>query len=132
LNTNIQPTFDNINDWIKTFVPEKDLFFLPENELDCFKEYLSNVLVIPQEEFFEHSSYKQIQFANSYEYWGISKEVKFILVTPSEWVNKLPVNKRNDLFYIQKEVERGLIYPTSDLSVPRRGTSKRKYLDLIN
>lgn len=115
MNTNIQPTFDIITDWIKDFVPEKDLFFLPENELDCFKEYLSNVLVIPQEEFFEHSSYKQIQLANSYEYWNISKEVKYILVTPSEWVNKIPANKKNHLFHIQKEVERGLIYPISDL-----------------
>jgi hypothetical protein len=117
LNTYIQPTFDNINEWIKAFVPERDLFFLPENELDSFEEYLSSVLVIPQEEFFEHSSYKQIQLANSYEYWGISKEVKFILVAPSEWVTKLPVNKKRELFHIQKEVERGLIYPISDFSI---------------
>ena len=107
-----------MKDWIKAFVPENDLFFLPEKELACFKDYLSNVLVIPQEEFFEHSSYKQIQLVNSYEYFNLSKEViKYILVAPSEWVNDLPANKKSDLFHIQKEVGRGLIYSISDLSI---------------
>lgn len=130
MKTNIQPTFDNINHWIKTFVPENDLFFLTENKLACFKEYLSNVLVIPQEEFFEHSSYNQIQLVNSYEYYNISKEaIKYILVTPSNWVNNLPANKKNDLFHIQKEVGRGLIYPISDLSVDT-STLKENIIEL--
>ncbi|KPL60999.1 hypothetical protein [Rossellomorea vietnamensis] len=111
-----QPTPDAIKEWIKAYVPDKDLFFLPENNLASFKEYLSNVLVVPHEEFKNHSTYKQIQLANSYEYWNLSKEVKYVLVTPPGWVNHLPVEKKDDLFHIQVEVGRGLIHPISDFT----------------
>jgi hypothetical protein len=117
LKRKIQPASDILKEWIKTFVPDKDLFFLPENKLASFKEYLHNALVIPHEEFNNHSSYKQIQLVNSYEYWNISKDVHYVLVTPSGWVNHLPAKKKIDLFQIQKEVGRGLIHPISDFSV---------------
>jgi hypothetical protein len=113
----IQPTPDTMKKWIQTFVPDKDLFFLPEKNLASFKEYLSNVLVVPHEEFKNHSTYKQVQLANSYEYWNLSKEVKYVLVTPPGWVNDLPAKKKIELFKIQAEVNRGLIHPISDFSV---------------
>ncbi|MCA0147203.1 hypothetical protein LCD52_00220 [Rossellomorea vietnamensis] len=113
----LQPTQDILKEWIKAYVTDKDLFFLPETNLASFKEYLSNVLVVPHEEFKNHSTYKQVQLANSYEYWNLSKEVKHVLVTPPGWVNDLPDEKRNDLFRIQVEVNRGLIHPISDFSV---------------
>ncbi|OXS59554.1 hypothetical protein B0G93_11025 [Bacillus sp. V-88] len=112
-----QPTPDAIKEWIKAYEPDKDLFFLPENNLASFKEYLSNVLVVPHEEFKNHSTYKQVQLANSYEYWNLSKEVKYVLVTPPGWVNHLPAEKKIELFEIQVEVGRGLIHPISDFSV---------------
>ncbi|RBP04445.1 hypothetical protein [Rossellomorea aquimaris] len=116
----IQPTPNTIKEWIQTYVPDKDLFFLPETKLASFKEYVSNVLVIPHEEFMNHSSYKQIQLVNSYEYWNLSKDVAYVLVTPPGWVNHLPVEKKIDLFRIQIEAGRGLIHPISDYTV---GTS---------
>ncbi|MGF3104054.1 hypothetical protein [Rossellomorea sp. DUT-2] len=120
----IQPTSDNMREWIKAYVPDKDLFFLPEDKLASFKEYISNVLVIPHEEFMNHSSYKQIQFANSYEYWSISKEVNYVLVTPPGWCDRLPDEKKIDLFHIQTEVGRGLIHPISDFSVDTSSLSE--------
>ncbi|WP_299739071.1 hypothetical protein [uncultured Rossellomorea sp.] len=113
----IQPTPNTMKEWIQTYVPDKDLFFLPETKLASFKEYVSNILVIPYEEFMSHSSYKQVQLANSYEYWNISKEVNYVLVTPFGWINHLPAEKKIDLYHIQKEVGRGLIHPISDFSV---------------
>ncbi|CAN7279308.1 hypothetical protein [Rossellomorea sp. LjRoot5] len=113
----IQPTPDTMKKWIKMYVPNKDLFFLPESNLASFKEYLSNVLVVPHEEFKNHSSYKQVQLANSFEYWNLSKDVDYVLVTPPGWVNHLPVEKKIELFQIQVAVGRGLIHPTSDFSV---------------
>lgn len=113
----IQPTSETKKEWIKAYVPDKDLFFLPENKLAPFKDFLSSVLVIPHEEFMNHSSYKQVQLANSYEYWNISKEVKYVLVTPPGWCDCLPSEKKIDLFHIQAEVERGLIHPISDFSL---------------
>jgi hypothetical protein len=110
----LQPTADILKHWIKAYVPDKDLFFLPEANLASFKDYLSNVLVVPHEEFKNHSSYKQVQLANSYEYWNLSKDVAYVLVTPPGWVNHLPADKKMELLQIQVEVGRGLIHPFSD------------------
>ena len=112
----LQPTSDTIKEWINTYVPDKDLFFLPDTNFTSFKEYIDNALVIPHEEFKNHSSYKQVQFANSYEYWNLSKDVAYVLVAPPGWVNHLPAEKKIELFHIQVEVGRGLIHPISDFS----------------
>jgi hypothetical protein len=133
----IQPTPDTIKQWIQTYVPDKDLFFLPEANLASFKEYLNNVLVVPHKEFMNHSSYKQVQLTNSYEYWNLSKDVTYVLVTPPGWVNHLPAEKKTDLFHIQVAVGRGLIHPISDSSVDTSSLShnlieveREKYLIL--
>ena len=106
-----------MKEWIKTYVPDKDFFFLPETTLASFKEYVRDALVIPHEEFKNHSTYKQVQLANSYEYWNLSKNVSYVLVTPPGWVNHLPAGKKIDLFHIQVAVGRGLIHPISDSSI---------------
>lgn len=116
MKTKLQPTNNTITEWIKTYVPNKDLFFLPGTNFASFKEYIRDVLVIPHEEFKNHSTYKQIQLANSYEYWNLSKEVSYVLVTPPGWVNHLPTEKKIELFQIQVEMGRGLIHPISDFT----------------
>ncbi|WP_226673421.1 hypothetical protein [Rossellomorea aquimaris] len=112
----LKPTPDILKEWIKSYVPEKDLFFLRGTDLDRFKEYLTNVLVIPHEEFKNHSSYKQVQFANSYEYWNLSKDIAYVLVAQPGWVNHLPAEKKIELLHIQVAVGRGLIHPISDFT----------------
>lgn len=89
------------------------MFFLRSKDIAMFEEYLQGVLVIPQEEFFNHSSYKQIQLVNSYEYWNISKEVAYVIVARPDWVNRIPVQLKKELFKVQVEVKRGLIYSIS-------------------
>lgn len=109
----IQPSKDQIDHWIKAYVPEKDLFYLREKDLITFENHLHNVLIIPKEEFFEHASYKQIQLVNSYEYWNLSKEVEFIIVATPDWFINLSVQKKMILNSIQLEVGRGLVFPVS-------------------
>ncbi|WP_374054528.1 hypothetical protein [Rossellomorea sp. FM04394] len=116
MKRNLQPTPDILQEWIKTYVPDKDMFFLRGTDLARFKEYLTNVLVIPHEEFQNHSSYKQVQLSNSYEYWNLSKDVAHVLVTPPGWVNHLPAEKKIELFHMQVAVGRGLIHPISEFS----------------
>ena len=116
MKTKLQPTNDTISEWIKTYVPNKDLFFLPGTNFASFKEHIRDVLVIPHKEFKNHSSYKQVQLANSYEYWNLSKDVAYVLVTPPGWVNHLPAEKKIELFHIQVAVGRGLIHPISNFS----------------
>ncbi|WP_430787334.1 hypothetical protein VBD025_16175 [Virgibacillus flavescens] len=113
----IQPSKEIIEKWIRDYVPEKDIFFLPEKNLKSIDGYLQNALVIPREEFFQHKSYNQIQLANSYESWNISLEAEYVIVAPPDWVNSLPSKTKAQLFHIQKEMGRGLIYPVLDLSI---------------
>ncbi|WP_313894423.1 hypothetical protein [Psychrobacillus sp.] len=109
----IVPTKEQVNTWINAFVPDKDLFFIEETQLMGFEDYLKEVLVMPTEEFFNHSSYNQIQLVNSYEYWNISSKANYIIVAPASWLTNLPVEKRKELLTIQVKVGRGLIFSSS-------------------
>ncbi|MFF2753095.1 hypothetical protein ACFVR1_04975 [Psychrobacillus sp. NPDC058041] len=118
MNVQIQPTQEQIDHWIEKYVPEKDLFFLREKELLNFVDYLHEVLVIPKDEFFNHASYLQIQLVNSYEYWGISNDIQYVILAHSGWVTTLSSETRATLFSIQVSINRGLILPLSLFSEP--------------
>lgn len=109
----IEPAKEQIAVWTKKFVPENDLFFISKNDLRIFEEYLSHVFVIPRKEFFNHSTYNQIQFVNSYLYWNISAEVEYVIVAPPSWITYLPKQKKKELFKIQIRLARGLIFSLS-------------------
>ncbi len=66
----IKPTQDVLASWISSYVPTKDLFFLTE-EHDQKRANFLDVLVMPSDEFFDHSTYSQINYVNSYEFWNI-------------------------------------------------------------
>lgn len=109
MKINIQPLQEQIDNWITKYVPEKDFYFIKNDDLQYFENYLGNVLLIPREEFFQHSSYKQVQIVNSYEYWKISNEAQFIIVASSEWFINLPLKMKKFLNSIQVKIGRGLI-----------------------
>lgn len=112
----IQPLQEQMDAWIKNFVPEKDLFFLEEPDLLSFRSDLQSTLVMPRDEFFNHSSYNGIQWVNSYMYWNISKDAQFVLVAQPDWITSLAMSKKEKLFNIQQKLGRGLIGPLSFLS----------------
>jgi hypothetical protein len=118
MNITIQPTNDQMEKWIAEYVPNKDIFFIREEELVKFEDYLHDILIIPRTEFSDHSSYAKVEFANCYRYWDISKDAKIVIVAHSDWITKLPVQKKQELFVIQEEVERGLVFPLALLSDP--------------
>lgn len=122
MKIHMKPESETIKRWTEAFIPEKDLFFLTENELVNLEEYLDHVLVIPKEEFSANSTYNQIQWQNSYTYWNLSKNVEFVIVAESSWVGRLPRARRKQLFHSQKEAGSGLIYEVSqdriDDSIP--------------
>lgn len=120
MNIQLHPTKEQITHWISAYVPEKDFFFMKEKDLSYFKNYLNETLVIPIVEFLNHASYRTIQFANSYEHWNISKEIAYVIVAQSDWINKLEPKEIERLLLSQVEVGRGLIVPTeliSDLTI---------------
>jgi hypothetical protein len=122
LKIHMKPESETIDRWIESFVPDRDLFFLTENEVRNLEGYLDDVLVIPKEEFSANATYNGIQWQNSYTYWNLSKEVEFVIVAAPDWVGRLPEGRRKQLFHFQKEVGSGLIYETShegiDDSIP--------------
>ena len=109
----MEPTKEQVSSWIENFVPKKDLFFVEEKDLHSLGEYLRTVLVVPREEFFNHSSYKQIQFVNSYMYWSISSKADFVIVAIPDWIINLPVQKKLEILNVQYKMNRGLILPLS-------------------
>lgn len=113
---NIQPSETQLKKWVEQYVPEKDLFFIQEESLPLFEEEIGPVLLIPRGEFFNHASYRQIQLANSYEYWNLSKEANFVIVASENWIKELPPSKKERLLQIQLKMNRGLIFPLSYFS----------------
>src|SRR4051812_11065984 len=113
LTVKMEPTKEQVNIWIENFVPKKDLFFVEEIDLIMLAEYLCEVLVVPREEFFSHSSYKQIQMVNSYMYWKISSKAQFVIVAKPEWIINLSKPKRREILNIQYKMRIGLILPLS-------------------
>lgn len=104
----IKPSKDVLQEWIKIYVPEKDLFFITQDILDRID--ISEVLLMPADEFFSHSSYKQINYVNSYLYWNI-KNVDYVLIAEKNWIGNIASNVRDVIFVSQIQCGRGLIIP---------------------
>ncbi len=115
MNVQIQPTQHQLDSWIEKYVPEKDLFFLQEQDLSIYKKNLQGTLVIPRDEL-KYSSYNQIQWVNSYTTWNISKDFQFVIVAQPDWVTSLSHPDKEVLFRMQHEAGRGLIFPLSYFS----------------
>ncbi|MEK5037564.1 hypothetical protein [Sporosarcina sp. FSL K6-3457] len=115
MNVQIQPLQEQIDVWIEKHVPEKDLFFLKEQDLTLFKSYLQGALVMPRDEL-RYSSYNQIQWVNSYTTWNISKDFQFVIVAQPDWIMTLELPDRELLFRMQYEAGRGLIFPLTYFS----------------
>lgn len=113
MTVKVEPTKEQISIWIEKFVPQKDLFFVEEKDLHTLADFLGEALIVPSEEFYQHSSYKQIQMVNSYMYWSISSKAKFVIVAKPDWITNLSVLKKRELLSIQYKMNRGLILPLS-------------------
>jgi hypothetical protein len=116
MNIQINPLQEQINAWTENYVPEKDLFFLREEDLIIFKNDLAGTLVIPRAEFSNHTSYNKIQWVNSYETWNVSMDAQYVIVAQQSWITSLTRSTKEALFHIQHKVGRGLIFPISYFS----------------
>lgn len=109
----IHPSDEQLAYWTNNFVPEKDIFYVQEEDLQNLKSNLKEVLVIPEREFFQHDSYRQIQIQNSYIYWQRSKKIAFVIVADPCWVTELPTEKKTAIFGKQVNLNRGLVLSAS-------------------
>ena len=112
----LKPTREQLDIWFHTSVPDKDLFFLREEDLSVVEESLAGTLVFPREEFFTHSSYKGVQMVSSYMYWTVAREMAFVIVATPQWLVRLNPEKRGFLLNRQVELCSGLTVPLSLLT----------------
>lgn len=107
----IKPTKKVLLSWIDKYVPEYDLFFLS-------KEYLKNemdfkdVLLMPIDECYNHSTYGQLNYVNSYEYWNI-KNAQYVIIAEKEWIESISEEVKQLILKSQVQSERGLVLPVS-------------------
>lgn len=108
----IKPTPDVLASWIESYVPELDFYFLSNEQYKRKIDY-SDVLVMPINEFYTHSTYGQIDYTNSYEYWNI-KHANYVIVSQPNWINQ-QLNEEDRRFILRAQIqcERGLVVPIS-------------------
>lgn len=107
----IQPTKNVLISWMNNYVPEKDLFFLSKEHLNNEIDF-NDVLLMPIDEFYNHSTYGQLNYVNSYEYWNI-KNVQYVIIAEKEWIESISVEIKQFILNSQVQSERGLVLPVS-------------------
>ncbi|MGK8829081.1 hypothetical protein ACRS8Y_03755 [Bacillus paranthracis] len=106
----IQIEINILNKWIKQFLPEYDLFFFPKKYGAVVKHFTSNTLLMPKEEFSNHTIFNNINSRNSYQVWNIHKDIQFVCVANPILIMQWDKETRESIFRIQFEVNRGSIY----------------------
>lgn len=101
----IKPTPDVLASWIKSYVRKFDLYFLSNEQYKRTIDY-SDVLFMPIDEFYAHSTYGQIDYTNSYEYWNI-KHANYVIVAQPNWINQPNEEDRRFILSTQVQCERG-------------------------
>ena len=107
----IKPTKKVLLSWMDIYVPEKDLFFLSKEHLNNEIDF-KDVLLMPIDEFYNHSTFGQINYVNSYEYWNI-KNAQYVIIAEKEWIESIPVDFKQLILNSQVQIERGLVFPLS-------------------
>ncbi|TQR36969.1 hypothetical protein C7Y47_04455 [Lysinibacillus sphaericus] len=105
----IKPTKKVLLSWIESYVPERDLFFLSKKHLNHEIDF-TDVLLIPTDEFYTHSTYQQLNYVNSYEYWN-NKNAQYVIIAEKEWIESLSKEEQQLILALQVPFERGLVLP---------------------
>lgn len=110
----IKPTTEVLASWIESYVPKVDFYFLSKEHYQYYQKDMdySGVLVMPIDEFYAHTTYGQIGYTNSYEYWNI-KNANYVIIAQSDWIGQLTEENRQFILSAQVQCERGLVLPAS-------------------
>ena len=106
----IKPTKKVLLSWMDSYVPEKDLFFLTKECLN--KIDFKDVLLMPIDEFYKHSTYEQLNYVNGYEYWNI-KNAHYVIVAEKDWIECITEEQKQLILNLQVLSERGLVLPVA-------------------
>jgi len=107
----IKPTKKVLLSWMDSYVPEKDLFFLSKEHLNNEIDF-TDVLLMPIDEFYNHSTYGQLNYINGYEYWNI-KNAQHVIIAEKEWIESISEEVKQLILNSQVQSERGLVLPVT-------------------
>ncbi|MFJ8261454.1 hypothetical protein ACIQ4I_05770 [Rummeliibacillus sp. NPDC094406] len=101
----------NLLSWMDSYVPEKDLYFFSTEQLNKGFDF-TDVLLMPINEFYNHSTYGQVEYVNAYEYWNV-KNANYVVIAQKEWIETISEEQRQFILKVQVQLERGLVIPIS-------------------
>lgn len=103
-----EPTFDEIEAWCQTFVPEETLYWINST---FFVDLPSSVLILPREEFSRHPAYKNPHLSNAYLTWMMEVCVTHVVHAPANAIDGLRQDVKSRLLEYQVKTNRGLVLP---------------------
>lgn len=112
LNKRINLSQGKLEKWEESFVPEKDLFFLRDEDYHLVKEFGINCLFFSKEEFMRHPTYTAVSYISCYKYWTLSKDITMVVVLPHRVFPSLKDSVKTEILKIQQQIGRGLIFET--------------------
>lgn len=112
MNKRINLSQGKLEKWEESFVPEKDLFFLRDEDYHLVKEFGINCLLFSKEEFMKHPTYTAVSYRSCYKYWTLSKDITMVVVLPHRVFPSLKDSIKTDILKIQQKIGRGLIFET--------------------
>ena len=112
----IMPDEAVLNQWIKDFTFDYDVFYLSEDSTELFKDHLKDVTILTKKQFFKHTLANDIKYINHYEFWLMDSEVTHLLIAKAGWFETMPAELRFRLLDLQLKLKRGFIYPEDILS----------------
>ena len=105
---NLSPTQKDIDYWVETFLPPKDIYYLDGSTV---LSNLEGTEILSAENLLGHPDYGSMAYANTYEYWNLDPAlVKQVLVAPPGWFAALPMPERAVLFHQQVQLKRGMVF----------------------
>ena len=105
---NLSPTQKDIDYWVETFLPAKDIYYLDGSYTPG---RLEETEILQVADLLAHPEYGSIAYTNAYEYWKMDPaRVKQVLVAQPDWFAALPMPERAVLFRQQVQLERGLVF----------------------
>jgi hypothetical protein len=104
----LSPTQNDIDYWVETFLPAKDIYYLDGNPtLNCTEE----MELLQTQDLLAHPEYGSLAYTNAYEYWKMDlASVKQVLVAAPDWFETLPMLDRATLFRLQVQLKRGMVF----------------------
>lgn len=103
-------SIDTLKKWDEHFIPEYDLLFLEEMNIDLPED----ILIAPRHEI-SHHPLLNLDANTFFESWLVPKKAKYVAVIPNDQFEHLDISVQKEILLLQKEYNRGGIYAYSEL-----------------